>query len=181
MEIKEKRMILVVEITKEEIEKSQIVTDYTDFIAKSYNDGKKEGIIFDYVIQLYEESEEAMLRITSNIVGKEDEDSLFIHHVIPFELLFNDINGCGGIKFDVKNVCSDADKELIDTILEADEDESIDNDGDTVEFDVEDKEINSWFMELEFSKKDYINLAQFIVPLYQKKILKENEEKITDK
>lgn len=180
MEIKEKRMILVVEITKEEIEKSQIITDYINFIAKTYNDGKKEGIVFSYDIQLYEDIEEAMLRITSSISGEEDEE-LFMHHIIPFELLFNDINNCAGIKFDVKNICSDVDKELVDTILASDKDESIDDDEDTDEFDEDDKEINSWFVELEFSKKDYINLAKFIVPVYEKKILKENKEIITDK
>lgn len=173
MEIKEKRITLVIELKKEEIEKLDTVKNYNDYVATEYNEGIKNDIITDYSIDSYDESEEALLRITTNVVNKEED--LYVHY-IPLTQIFNKICGTKDIEFSVKGVCSDVDKKIISDALINNKFEETDTDEDE-EYEME-EEINSWFLELEFSMKNY---KKFVQSVLSNKAKNDKVEKISDK
>lgn len=181
MEVKflKERITLGVIITKEEIEKSELVKNNNNYVVNEFNP-KTDTIIKKYDIDRYGRAvtQDVIINITYNFYDQYGE--LIIHHqYVPFCALFNNINGCKDIKFDVKKVeVVDTDRLLIGRTLDGDE--NIHMLADTKNNEIQSNQTGSkeWFVELEFSREEYDKFKKTVMS--EKRIVIQTNKKESD-
>ena len=139
---------LIVKITKEEVEKLEIIKKYNDFIQPLFEMIGEPEFQISYAMTYIEEECLGLLYI--HTISGED----IFTQTIPVNIIVNELCGTQGIEMNIKSIISDKEKIKLNKILSG-----IINNEDN------DSEENSWYIELEFDAENYVKFIESNVKL----------------